>query len=54
MNTIKMKKFGKVLTGRDFGRRTWSKLSKFIEYPVILDFSGVMTVVLPLATALTQ
>jgi len=41
MNTIKLSKYGAVLTGREFGSDVMKALSKGLKPPVALDFDGV-------------
>ena len=41
MTTMKMKKYGIVLTGREFGADVMNQLSDELKYPVTLDFEGV-------------
>ena len=41
MTTIKMKTYGIVLTGREFGVDVMNQLSNELKYPVTLDFEGV-------------
>ena len=43
MKTLMMNKFGKVLTGREFGVDSMKKINSTIEYPVILDFMDVIS-----------
>ena len=39
MNFLKLKMFGSILTGREYGKDSMKKIN--VEYPVTLDFSGV-------------
>lgn len=41
MNPIKLKQYGSVLTGREFGVQVWKQLSKDLSLPAQLDFEGV-------------
>jgi hypothetical protein len=41
MKTIKLKQYGAVLTGREFGAEVWSQISKGLSEIHSLDFSGV-------------
>ncbi|MCK4789216.1 MAG: DUF4325 domain-containing protein [Desulfobacteraceae bacterium] len=43
MNTLNMSKYGTILTGRDFGKQVIEELSSTLEYPVELDFRGVIS-----------
>ena len=43
MNNMKMEQFGPILTGRDFGRKVMSELQESLEYPVSLDFDGILS-----------
>ena len=41
MNIIKLSKYGRVLTGRQFGKQVREELLAKISCPVALDFEGV-------------
>ena len=41
MNILKMNKFGKILTGREFGKDSMKTL--ILNYPVTLDFIDVIS-----------
>jgi len=41
MNILKMNKYGSVLSGREYGKDTMTRLSA--DYPVVVDFEGVVT-----------
>lgn len=43
MTTLKMNKYGVVLTGREFGLDVMKQLKDALEYPVTLDFEGVVS-----------
>ena len=43
MNRLDMSKYGTILTGRDFGKQVMETLSPTLEYPVELDFRGVIS-----------
>ena len=43
MKTVEMNKFGSVLTGREFGKDMMIRLAETIEYPVVLNFNGVIS-----------
>jgi len=43
MTTIKLKEFGAILTGRDFGKSTLKALTEKFRAPVELDFEGVFS-----------
>jgi hypothetical protein len=43
MTTIKLKEFGAILTGRDFGKSTLKVLTEKFRAPVELDFEGVFS-----------
>ena len=42
MKTLKMKTFGLVLTGRELGRTVTTDILSKLDYPVTLDFKGVI------------
>ena len=42
MNTILMKRFGKTLTDRQYGKQMAQELLKTEEFPITLDFSEVI------------
>ncbi len=41
MMIINLKKYGAVLTGREFGADVMNKLKQELKFPVTLDFEGV-------------
>lgn len=43
-NTISLKDYGAVLTGREFGAEVWGQISIDLKTPSELDFSGVETI----------
>jgi len=43
MNKLNMSKYGTILTGRDFGQKIIKELSSTLDYPVELDFRGVIS-----------
>ena len=44
MKKLQMNKYGKFLTGREFGKSAMKRIAKDIEYPVYLDFEGVTSI----------
>ena len=38
-----MNQFGSILTGRDFAKRLMTELVRTLKYPVLLDFSDVIS-----------
>ena len=40
---LKLKKYGSVLTGREFGADTMKQLAKSVSHPVELDFEEVIS-----------
>ena len=40
---IKLKKYGSILTGRPFGQKVMEELEPLLEYPVVLDFEGAIS-----------
>lgn len=43
MQKIKLRDYGKVLTGREFGMEVWNQISETLTVPAVLDFAGVET-----------
>ncbi len=43
MNIIKMNKYGRLLTGREFGKNTAQSILNQRRFPLILDFSEVLS-----------
>lgn len=43
MSKVYMKQFGRTLTDRNDGRKTFDEISKKYESPIDLDFQGVMS-----------
>lgn len=43
MNRLDMSKYGTILTGRSFGKQVMEELVTKLEYPVELDFRGVIS-----------
>lgn len=43
MNRLNMSRYGTILTGRDFGKQVIKELGSTLEYPVELDFRGVIS-----------
>lgn len=43
MSEIKMKKFGLILTGREYGVNAAEQISKEFSPPFIFDFTGVLS-----------
>jgi hypothetical protein len=41
MKSVKLKEYGAVLTGREFGAEVWKQLSATLNLPAKLDFEGV-------------
>ncbi|MEK6544263.1 MAG: DUF4325 domain-containing protein [Elusimicrobiota bacterium] len=40
---IELKKYGLILTGRPFGQKVMQELEPLLEYPVVLDFTGTLS-----------
>ncbi len=40
---IDLKKYGPILTGRPFGQKVMKELEPGLEYPVVLDFEGILS-----------
>lgn len=43
MNTLKMSHYGPILTGRPFGKQVMQELTQTLKYPIVLDFSDVLS-----------
>lgn len=43
MTIIELSKYGEVLTGREFGKTVTQTLLERVEFPVALDFNGVVS-----------
>ena len=43
MNIVEMVQFGKILTDREDGKKAFRKISQNYQKPILLDFSGVMS-----------
>lgn len=41
MNKLDLSKYGTILTGREFGKKTMAELSRSLEFPVEIDVRGV-------------
>ena len=43
MNTLKLRQFGKFLTGREYAQRAAQKILKQEKFPLVLDFQDVIS-----------